>query len=114
MISRQFRFQGHRAISQLFKRSQSINHPAFSLRAAAAKNNQEYRVSVVISKKTAKLAVDRNLIRRRIYENLRTNFGPRLAGTDRVIIVKDGSVGHWPATKLSTELKRLIKIPDNK
>lgn len=69
MIAKNQRISKNR-VAWLLKKSQKLNDDFFSVKFQL--NKQELnRYSVVVSKKTLKLATDRNLLRRQCYEALR-------------------------------------------
>ena len=71
------------------------------------------RVAVVVSKKVAKTAVERNRIRRRIYEAVRVNFDGLPKKYDYIFVVYDKGVGNMlfrDLTKLLGELVTESKI----
>ena len=47
---------------------------------------EETRVAVTISKKKAKRAVERTLVRRRVYEHIRKNYLPKMSGSYIVMV----------------------------
>ena len=70
MINRLYRFRGHNSLSYLFRKGNVERVDFLSLKFARGKND-DYRLSVIVSKKVSKSAVVRNRIRRRIYEIFR-------------------------------------------
>lgn len=108
MIAQKNRFHGPHAIRKL----KGSNFQANVISARACKcsgSNNDYRLAVVVSKKVAAKAVDRNKIRRRIFEAVRQQ--KRLSGLpiDCIIYVKDASVGSIPSSQLSEEIAMLTK-----
>ena len=64
----------------------------FTIKVLLRRPDAESRAAVVISRKTAKSAVQRNRMRRRIFEILRQNWGHLPAHADIVVIVHDASL----------------------
>lgn len=75
---------------------------------------RDYRMAVVVSKKTAKSAIVRNRIRRRLYEQVRTHKTLDGQPYDVVFVVQNPSLATMPATELSLQVsKALQKITDH-
>ena len=66
------------------------------------------RFAVVISKKTAKSAVTRNRIRRRVFELLRTHLDQFPAGFDGVLTIYDEQVANMPASVLKQDFEKML------
>lgn len=79
------------------------------MRAYKNDKNSNFRVAVVISKKTAKLAVTRNLIRRRIYEIIRKNQHQINGSYDIVFTVFSENISTIPSTDLESQILKLLK-----
>ena len=67
------------------------------------------RVAVVVSKKVARLAVDRNRIRRRVYEAVRLNFDLVPKKMDYVFVVYSKKVMKMSFTELEKMLGELVE-----
>jgi ribonuclease P protein component len=67
-----------------------------------------YRVAVVVSKKVAKSAPNRNRIRRRVYEAVRLN-SELLTNQDIVITIFDDKFLKMPQKELLSSIKRQLK-----
>lgn len=65
------------------------------------------RVAVVVSKKVAKSAVERNRIRRRVYEALRKNFDYLPKKNDYIFVVFSKNVLKMPFSELEKTLGEL-------
>jgi len=91
MIGKNQRISKNR-VAWLLKKSSKLNDEFFSVKFLLNKQPLN-RYSIVVSKKTLKLATDRNLLRRRCYEALRPLKSPVLA-LDFLIFIKS------PALKL--------------
>lgn len=75
-----------------------VHSPLFSM--TVYKNDESTRVSVVVSKKTAKTAVVRNKIRRRMYEAMKP-FMDRITKTSLIVI--------YPKKEVSTIRFNVLK-----
>ena len=71
MISRKNRFHGHASLRYVYSQGQVVRGPMISLKFTQNPKRSSYRLAVVISKKVLKSAVDRNRLRRQIYEQVR-------------------------------------------
>lgn len=91
MIGKNQRISKNR-LAWLLKKSQKFNDEFFSVKFQLNKQDLN-RYSIVVSKKTLKLATDRNLLRRQCYESLRLLKSQNPA-IDFVIFIKS------PALKL--------------
>jgi ribonuclease P protein component len=111
VIARKNRFHGHNSVSRV--RGKSINLSGF--RVFYAQNNKnDYRMAVVVSKKTAKSAVVRNRIRRRLYEAVRTQKTLDNQPVDVVFVVQTDSLANVDASELSIQVSlALQKITDH-
>ena len=67
------------------------------------------RVAVVVSKKVAKSAVERNKIRRRVYEALRINFDDIPKKTDYIFVVYSKDIKNIPFEELQKILGKLVE-----
>ena len=67
------------------------------------------RLAVVVSKKVAKSAVERNRIRRRIYEALRVNFEHIPKSKDYIFVVFSKDVMKMPFGELEKILGELVE-----
>ena len=67
------------------------------------------RVSVVVSKKVAKLAVTRNRIRRRVYEAIRVNLEYLPKKTDYIFVVYSKKILELPFSQLEKLLGELVE-----
>ncbi len=67
------------------------------------------RVAVVVSKKVEKLAVDRNRIRRRVYEAVRLNFDGVPKKRDYIFVIYAKDVKKMPFGELEKEIGRLVE-----
>lgn len=112
MIARKNRFHGHNSVSRV--RGKSVHLPGFKVFYAHNNKNRDYRMAVVVSKKTAKSAVVRNRIRRRLYEAVRVQKELDNQPYDVVFVVQNPSIATMPADELSMQVaKATQKITDH-
>lgn len=72
---------------------------------------EDYRLSVVVSKKVSKFAVTRNRIRRRLYEVVRTMQAEKGSPLpyDMILSVFDDSIKTMPQAELKKQVQTLFK-----
>jgi ribonuclease P protein component len=81
MIARGLRFRGYNALRGVYQQGSVLHFAGGTLRYRRYNANarrQNYRLAVVVSKKVSKLAVDRNRIRRRVFEAGREVLPPNI------------------------------------
>lgn len=106
MIRRANRFHGHRSVSRV---KGSVVHTQHLTLRVAKNRHKDYRAAVVVSKKVASSAVVRNRIRRRLFEQIRTQGRLNGSPLDVVIYVKTTDVAQLPAPVIETEVGALTK-----
>lgn len=106
MLSKKHRFHGYGSLNYAYKRGKTIRSPFCSMRFVPGKYD-DYRVSVVVSKKVAKSAPHRNRIRRRVYEAVRLN-DQALKNQDIVITIFDDKFLELPTEELHSTIKRQL------
>lgn len=104
MISRFHRFHGHNALTYAYKNGKTIRGSFYAVKYAPNQRDG-YRLAVVVGRKVHKSAVQRNRIRRRLYEIVRRLEDRKITPVDIVITVFDEKAATMPAT----ELEKLIR-----
>jgi ribonuclease P protein component len=95
-------------------RGKSIHLPFFKVFYSYNSNRKDYRMAVVVSKKTAKSAVVRNRIRRRLYEQIRTSKALENQAVDVVFVVQNPALATMSATELTIQIAKVVqKITDH-
>lgn len=74
MLSRAHRFHGHQAVRTVYRKGTPVRGQLLTLHVQQDAQIKITKVAVVVSKKVHKSAVQRNRIRRRIYEVIRTHL----------------------------------------
>jgi len=105
VIAKKHRFHGHNSVSKV--RGGAARSPVCSLFYAKNKKGNDYKMAIVVSKKISKLAVDRNRIRRRLYELIRTEETFDGVAIQAVFVVHNKSVADMPHTELKTTIMKL-------
>lgn len=109
MIPFENRFHGHKVLSYLYENCQTVRGKFISIKYVKNNHRQKSRVVVIISKKTLKSAVKRNLIRRRFYEYLRLQL-PKINNIyDLAIIISSSEALQLSYRDLSSQVDELLK-----
>jgi len=87
MISKEFRFHGHASLKYVFAKGQQARSKFFAIKYIANPHRRHSRLAVVVSKKIFKSAVQRNRVRRRVYEIARPFMIEMVQPIDAVISV---------------------------
>lgn len=107
MLSREHRFHGHGSLNYVYRKGQTIRSPYCAMKFVTGKYDT-YRLAIVVSKKVAKSAPDRNRIRRRIFEAVRLN-DKVLKNQDIVVTVFDDRFLLMPHEGLMSSIKRQLE-----
>ncbi len=106
MLKRQQRITNGKEFQNIYRRGRHLSSAFFGLNYL--RNNFGFsRIGVVVSKKTARKATDRNLYKRRVREILRLNYTKITAGFDIIITLK-GSVREADFKQLELDLLEII------
>ena len=106
MLNQKYRFHSRGGVKYTYKQGKTIRQPKLSLIYNSNKLGGE-RFAVVVSKKVFKHAVDRNRIRRRLYEAIRLNFAAFPPKTDYIIVIYSRDFKKMPFTDIEAVLKEL-------
>jgi ribonuclease P protein component len=110
MISKLHRFHGHGSLNFVYRKGRVIRGEYASMRIIRSRHD-DYRASIVVSKKVSKSAVVRNRIRRRIYEIIRLER--KAAGKpwpyDIVISVSDVEAAAAPVEDLRGAMRKMLE-----
>lgn len=108
MLSRRHRFHGHASLGAVYRRGLTVRHKEMALKYVRNDRRTEYRAAVIVSRKVHKLAVQRNRVRRRIYEIIRAVVPPAIP-YDFVLTVFDETIVDSPPEKLHNMIVSLFK-----
>jgi ribonuclease P protein component len=106
MLNSKYRFHSSKDLEAVFKRCRNFNSTCFNLKVQYT-NDPGVHVAVVTSKKISKLAVERNLVRRRVYEILRLNL-PADTSANIIVRVQSKEILVKSYSELQTELLYLL------
>ncbi len=109
MISRQHRFHGHGSLRYVYQRGQTVRGPVLSLRYIKNERQKSYRLAVVVSKKVSKSAVQRNRIRRRLYEQVRLIDSQITEPFDLVLSVFSDQLTTMPIDEVASLVRDQLK-----
>lgn len=109
MIPFKNRFHGHNSLTYTYKNGQTIRSKLFSIKFCANPRKRFSRVAVVVSKKVAKKAVQRNFLRRRLYSLIRPYIAQFQRNYDLIIIVHSAELGQVNFTELETKIVAELK-----
>lgn len=107
MLSKIHRFHGHTSLNFVYRKGDTVRSPYCAMRFAPGKYDT-FRVAVVVSKKVAKAAPDRNRIRRRVYESIRLLAPGLLTNQDIVVTIFDDRFLTLPHDELTDSIKRQL------
>jgi len=105
VIAKQHRFHGHNSVSRV--RGGAARSQNCSLFYAKSKPGSDYKMAIVVSKKISKIAVERNRIRRRLYEIIRTSHVFDAIPIQAVFVVHSRTLADMPHEELE---KSILKI----
>lgn len=108
MLAQQHRFHGHGGLRYLYRVGKTVRTRSLMLRFAPNTTRLHSRVTVIVSKKTAKSAAKRNRMRRRVYEIIRGEWDQLRHAHDISITVYSAEVQLIEHKKLEDEVKQLL------
>ena len=108
MLARRHRFHGHSSLTYVYRHGSTVRGQHLAVRSVRNSRRSEYRMAVIVSRKVHKSAVQRNRIRRRIYEIIRTGK-PIPTPYDIVVTVFSDQVAVLPPEELAHLVRSLFK-----
>ena len=112
MVSKINRFHGRRSINNVYKYGNSVNLSQINLRFLSTPKDPKVKIAVVVSKKVCKSAVQRNRIRRRIYETIRKNLDNIKPSSRLIFNVYSDIYIKLEQEKLSETITKLLQKAD--
>ncbi len=108
MLAKKYRFHSRGGVRYVYQHGKTIRRAKVSL--IFADNTRGFtRISVVVSKKVAKSAVERNRIRRRVYEAIRLNFDYLPKKTDYIFVIYSKTFSTMPFSEIEEQLGELVE-----
>jgi len=107
MLGRKNRFHGYNSVLTVYARAQTVRADGCSLHYKINDRRRDYRLSVVVSKKVSKSAVQRNRIRRRIFEIVRQSAQIDKP-YDLIITVFDAGLADEASEKITKTIQSLL------
>lgn len=108
MLAKRFRFHGYGSLKFVYSKGNTSRTRFLSMKYVKNNRRQHSRLAVVVSKKVAKRAPQRNRIRRRIYEAVRTKWVTIEPGYDLAISVFDARLADMSAEELNALINELL------
>lgn len=108
MLASQFRFHGYGSLNYVYRNGKTVRQGPLSLRFVTNTRRTRSRVAIVVSKKVAKKAVERNRIRRRLYEATRLKLPNIKAPHDIVITVFDKQLLQFSADDIDQIITKIF------
>jgi ribonuclease P protein component len=109
MISFINRFHGHGSLRYVYQNGQAFRSRSITVRLVQNKHRKNSRIAVIVSKKISKSAVDRNRIRRRVYEYLRTQLSNFTDVFDIVVIVSSSDFAVVPYNEIILQISQILE-----
>ncbi len=104
MISFKYRFHGHGSLKYVYRNGKVVRGQYLNIKYINNPKRDNFRASVVVSKKVSKSAVTRNKIRRKLYEIIRINSDKITSPFDIVLIIQNEKI----LDTTTTELNKLL------
>ena len=106
MLKRENRLRGRKNLALMRKEGELFQNPLFGV--VILEGKEENRFGIVISKKISKLAVERNKIRRRIYEAVAKELKEMRKGIWVLFLVKR-EIMERESEEIVREVKKVLK-----
>lgn len=108
MLRARYRFHSRGGVKHTYKQGKTIRQPKMKLvYNQNIKGGQ--RFAVVVSKRIFKHAVDRNRVRRRVYEAIRLNFDKFTKRQDYIVVIYSRDFKDMPFSDLEDALIQLAE-----
>lgn len=107
MLAFRYRFHGHGGLSYVNRKGEVFRSRHIILKVVKSRRTHS-RIAVVVSKKTLKSAVDRNRVRRRVYEIMRNELPAFNDAYDISCVVVSRDVRTLPYADISGTIKGLL------
>jgi len=107
VLAKENLIRGRKNFSSIFKKNTVIRGQYFNIGYSLNKTGK-LKVAVVVSKKVSKKAVDRNRLRRKIFEVIRKKFLLSLNNKNIIIIVFNPNTIYLKSSELEDLIEKLI------
>lgn len=108
MIASTNRIHGRNVFSRIFKQGRIVRINSISLNYSVNKGDR-LKAAVVVSRKTSKKAVTRNIIRRRVYEIIRRKFQNTNIGCNLIFMVYSDEIATIDSSLLEEKIDSLLQ-----
>lgn len=108
MIPFNYRFHGHNSLNFVYRKGQTVRTTTLTFKFLPNKFRSRSRAAVVVSKKISKSAVQRNRIRRRIYNIINVHIKQFKSPIDLVIIVNSLEINNLSYMELKTKIEQYL------
>lgn len=108
MINQRYRFHGHASLKYVFSKGKMARGKQMSIKYIDNNRRHYSRVAIIVSKKVFKHAVDRNRVRRRLYEILRQRINQFTKTVDLAVIIYLPTVLDMTSEQINNEIDGLL------
>lgn len=108
MLGRAHRFHGYNSVLPVYRQAETVRANGCSLHYKLNPRRRSHRLAVVVSKKVTKSAVQRNRIRRRVYETVRQSVAIDQP-YDLIVTIFDADFTSQPQEKLVKTINNLFE-----
>lgn len=108
MIARQHRFHGPTSLNFVYRHGSVVRNGFLALKFISNQRRTTYRAAVIVSRKVNKSAVNRNRIRRRLYEVIRSQEDSLIEPYDLILTVYSDQPLEMAADKLQRSVLDLL------
>lgn len=113
MLQKKYRFHSRGGIRYTYQKGKTLRTPSLSL-VFAPNTHHHQRFAVVVSKKVLKSAVDRNRVRRRLFEAIRLELPNFKHHQDSIFVVFHPDIIKMPFTEVQRLIHQLLLESINK
>jgi ribonuclease P protein component len=107
VLAKENRIHGRKAFLGILKTNTVIRGKYFNL-SYSPNQTEKIKAAVVVGKKISKKAVDRNRLRRKIFEILRKKFALALSGKNIIIIVFNPNTVNLKSSEIEELIEQLV------
>lgn len=109
MLKKSFKLKSKdKLISFVLKKGKELKNKHFTIRFLEAENNKTNKYAIIIGNKISKKAVERNLLRRRIFNIIKNNNQMETDSSKNIVILPRKSVLEFSFNELEDSLIPLL------